>query len=371
MVRTTQPPAVSRRELLAAAAVSGIAALAVVGRKGVGAAEMSECETAGGGEPFFQTRGVVIRPSDLRKWPWPEKAERAGLTTIGTHIFPHEVAAFVATEEGQAFLEACRERGLEVEHELHAMNDLLPRSLFEKDPAMFRMNEKGERAPDYNLCVHSQAAVEVVCENAVRYAELLRPTTGRYFYWVDDGRPMCRCPQCKGLSDSDQALLLENAMLDALRKTDARATLAHLAYARTMTAPTQVKPEPGIFLEFAPIARRFDKPLSDRSASRHADYLDDLDANLAVFGSEGAQALEYWLDESLFYRGNQRTLTKIPWRREVFLDDLATYGARGVRHITTFAVMVNADYVQQFGEPPLGEYGRGLVEYGPGTASTG
>lgn len=353
----------SRRELLGAVTTSGLAALAAGASGHVHAAEAGRRAADDNTAPFFRTRGVVVRPSDVLKWPWPEKARGAGLSTIGTHVFPHEVAAFVETDDGQSFLEACRDLGIEVEHELHAMNDLLPRDLFEKDPSMFRMNEQGVRSADCNLCVHSKKAVDVVCGNAVRYAEVLRPTTGRYFYWVDDGRPMCRCPQCKGLSDSDQALVLENEMLKSLRKADARATLAHLAYARTMTAPTQVQPEPGVFLEFAPIARRFDQPLSNRDAPRHAQYLDDLDANLAVFGSEGAQALEYWLDESLFYRANQRKLTKIPWRGDVFLDDLATYGSRGIRHVTTFAVMVNADYVEQFGEPPVKEYGQGLCGY--------
>ena len=353
----------SRRELLGAAALSGLVAISVPGCRCAHAADGDRDIRAGRDEAVFKTRGVVVRPSDVRKWPWPEKAKAAGLSTIGTHLFPHEVAAFVKTNEGQAFLDACRNLGIEVEHELHAMNDLLPRDLFEKAPSMFRMNEEGARSADCNLCVHSKEAVEVVCRNAVRYAEILRPTTGRYFYWIDDGRPMCRCPKCKGLSDSDQALLLENEMLKALRKTNPGATLAHLAYARTMTAPTLVKPEPGVFLEFAPIARRFDQPLSNRNAPGHAQYLDDLDANLAVLGSEGAQALEYWLDESLFYRANQRKLTKIPWRGDVFLDDLATYGSRGIRHVTTFAVMVNADYVEKFGEPPVNEYGQGLCEY--------
>jgi hypothetical protein len=190
------------------------------------------------GGPFFLTRGIVLVVEDLRTLDWPERAARVGLTTIATHIFPHEVAAFLKTAAGQAFLEGCRNRGLQVEHELHAMSDLVPRSLFEKDPAMFPMNEKGDRVRDFNLCVHSENALATACENAVKYARLLRPTTGRYFYWIDDGQPMCRCPKCRGLSDSDQALLLENRLWEALRGDDPRATLAHLPYARTLSPPT-------------------------------------------------------------------------------------------------------------------------------------
>lgn len=355
-------PSFSRRRLFALLAASGLGRLAY-GRHGKLCLAAAASAATAQGDLFFRTRGVVIRPFDITNWPWPQKAKEAGLSTIGTHVFPHEVADFIKTDDGQRFLQECRDLGIEVEHELHAMSDLLPRDLYDKDPNMFPMNAKGERVRDWNLCVHSKAAVDIACVNAVKYAELLRPTTGRYFYWVDDGRPMCRCPKCRGLSDSDQALVLENAILEALRRADERATLAHLAYARTIKPPAQVKPEPGIFLEFAPIARQFDKPLSDRGVPQHAAFLDDLDANLAVFGSENAQVLEYWLDESLFFRRNGRKLTKIPWNNDVFLDDVATYAKRGIRHITTFAVYVDAKYVAQFGEPPLKAYGEGLLNY--------
>ena len=42
---------------------------------------------------------------------------------------------------------------------------------------------------------------------------------------------MGRCPKCRQFSDTDQALLLENHLLRAIRQVDARATFAHLAYA--------------------------------------------------------------------------------------------------------------------------------------------
>lgn len=315
-----------------------------------------------GREPFFKTRGVVLTTADLSNWDWPERAARAGLTTIGTHVTPGEVSRFIQTDKGREFLARCRGLGLEVEHELHAMSDLLPRDLFEKEPSMYRMNEQGQRSPDCNCCVHSARAVEVICENVVRYAGILPPTTGRYFYWIDDGRPMCQCPRCRVYSDSEQALILENEMLRALHKVDSRATLAHLAYARTMTPPVQVKPASGIFLEFAPIGRTWSEPISQRQAKegQHGRYLDWLDANLEVFGRDNAQVLEYWLDVSLFSSWKRDARKKLPWQRDVFLQDIATYAQRGIRHVTSFAVYVDADYIRQYGEPPLEEYGEGL-----------
>lgn len=320
--------------------------------------------------PTFLTRGIVLVVEDLRTLDWPERAHRAGLTTIGTHIFPHQVAAFLATDRGQAFLDDCRRFGVAVEHELHAMSDLLPRSLFDRHPEMFPMNERGDRVRDFNLCVHSEAALETVCGNAVKYARLLRPTTGRYFYWIDDGQPMCRCPKCRELSDSEQALVLENRVLAALREDDPRATLAHLAYAGTLRPPIAVKPSPGIFLEFAPISRRYDVPFAQRDARpgsgpSHGELLDLLDANLEVFGRDGAQALEYWLDVSRFSSWRRENVARLPWNEAVLKADLAAYAERGIRHITSFGAWIDGDYVRRFGEPPIAEYARAMAETRP------
>jgi hypothetical protein len=310
----------------------------------------------------FHTRGVVLTPEDLIGYPWPEKVREAGLTTIGTHVTPRQVLAFVESEPGREFLERCRSLGIRIEHELHAMSDLLPRELFAKNPEMFPMNEDGDRIRDHNLCVSSKDALEIICVNAARYARLLPSDTSRYFFWTDDGSPMCRCPRCIELSDSDQALLLENAMLDALRAVDPVATLAHLAYLRTMAPPTQIRPQAGIFLEFAPIERRHDLALEDDSEPSHQRLLEALDANLEVFGAEGAQALEYWLDVSRFAGWNRERIIPIPWNSEIFGADVETYRKRGIAHITTFAVWADGRYAENFGDPPLKEYGEGFRE---------
>ncbi|MCL4694864.1 MAG: DUF4838 domain-containing protein, partial [Candidatus Hydrogenedentes bacterium] len=252
--------------------------------------------------PQFTTRGAILGVRDMETYDWPALAASAGLTTLATHVTPSEVAAFMNTETGQQFRENCTKYGIEIEHELHALGDLLPRSLFEKNPEMFRMDDAGNRVREHNLCVHSSQALEVAAENAARYTRLLPSSTGRYFYWIDDAMPMCRCPECRGYSDSDQALILENHLLRAIRSVDARASLAHLAYVNTLDPPITVRPDPGIFLEFAPIERRYDRPLSARDTMgamhdvTHGQLLDALDANLEWFGAESAQILEYWLD---------------------------------------------------------------------------
>jgi hypothetical protein len=313
-------------------------------------------------QPFFHTRGIVLYPEDLSWDAWPEQAARANLTTLALHTgnAPGHVAGFLHSDAGQRFLERCAQLGLEVEYELHAMGELLPRALFAHEPQLFRRNAEGERTPDANLCVHSSRALEIVAENALAICRKLRPTTGRYFLWGDDGRSWCSCVQCRSLSDSDQALLLSNHLAGVLKQEDPRAQIAHLAYLNSLRPPQQVSPEPGVFLEFAPIRRRYDIPYTAQSTSESKDPLEALDANLEIFPRETAQALEYWLDVSRF-SGWKRLTVPIPWNRAVFAADVAAYRTRGIRHITTFGAHIDEAYVATYGEPPLQEYGDELL----------
>ncbi len=320
------------------------------------------------GTPLL-TRGIVLVPQDLTLKDWPERAKRAGLTTIGIHHpeSPQAIRDWVRTETGQGFLASCERLGLAVEYELHAMKELLPRDLFQKSPEFFRSDEKGDRTPDANCCVRSERALELIAENAVALARELRPTTGRHFFWSDDGRPWCSCAHCKGLSPSEQALMVENRILRALRGIDPKASLAHLAYANTLTPPKQVRPDSGVFLEYAPIRRRYDMPYEKQVGPDHLDAFSALEANLGAFPTDTAQVLEYWLDVSRF-SGWKRPAVRLPWRPDVLKADVATYGDRGIRHITSFAVYVDADYQALHGEPDfIAEYGTILAAYSPKT----
>jgi hypothetical protein len=301
-----------------------------------------------------------LLPEDLSLTDWPERAKRAELTTIAVHHqnSPQAVIRWVKADAGQRFLEQCRTLGLQVEYELHAMKELLPRDLFGKQPELFRMDEQGRRTADANCCAHSDGALALMAENAVAIAKVLRPTTGRYFYWGDDGQPWCHCAKCRELSASEQALVVENRLCTALRELDAQAQLSHLAYANTMAAPRKVKPDKGLFLEYAPIRRRYDVALEEQRDL--AEGLAALDANLTVFPKETAQVLEYWLDVSRFSRW-KRPAVRLPWKPEVLLADVRAYRGRCIRHITTFAAWVDGDYQQRFGDLHfIDQYGQAL-----------
>jgi hypothetical protein len=169
------------------------------------------------------------------------------------------------------------------------------------------------------------------------------------------------CEQCRTLTPSDQALLVENAILRALRRHDPQATLSHLAYGPTLAPPAHVQPEPGIFLEYAPINRSHERPFAEQTDPASSDRLEVLDANLAIFPRDTAQALEYWLDVSRFSKW-RRPAVKLPWHPDVLRADLETYAARGIRHVTTFACYLDADYAALYGEPweAIDEYGAAL-----------
>jgi hypothetical protein len=311
----------------------------------------------------FDTRGVVLIASDLTLPMWPERAATAGLNTIALHAADRvdDLAAFMGGETGQQFLAGCRREGLRVEYALHALSDLLPRGLYDRDPTLFRVDENARRSPDFNCCPSSPHALEIIAERAVTYARLFTPSTHRYFYWPDDGRAWCHCEQCRGFNNSEQALLVENAMLRAVWQIDPHATLSHLAYGPTLQPPAQITPDAGIFLEFAPIGRAYDRPFAEQSDTALAERLDVLDANLAVFPRHTAQALEYWLDVSRFSRW-RRPAVKLPWRPDVLRADLAAYAQRGIRHVTTFSCYLDADYARLHGEPwsEVAEYGAAL-----------
>jgi len=324
------------------------------------------------------TKGVVLFPSDLSLSDWPERCAKAGINTIALHA-QHRLGViedFLDSDAGRSFLARCKALGIGVEYELHAMGELLSREYFLQNPALFRMNDQGNRTPDANCCPHSAAALDIIARRAVKWAKILKPTTSRYYYWPDDGAQWCRCPECKGFTASEQALLVENHILRALRKEiDPQATLSHISYAHTLAAPVQVKPEAGIFLEFAPIARNYTNSITNRAAiTRHigggkklepdtnGGYLDILAANMKVFGADTAQVLEYWLDASMA-SGWRHPVVKLPFDAAVCRADIDAYRRLGVRHITTFAAFIDAEYVKLHGDPQqeiIAVYGEAL-----------
>ena len=322
-------------------------------------------------QPPTHTRGILLFTHDIESVPWPKMASEAELTTIGVHpggghlkadMVP-KTMAWIKSDAGQKFLRECREYGIEVEYEIHALRELLPRALFKEHPEYFRVDKRGKRSPDLNFCFHSEEALRLIAANAIAFSRVCKPTTGRYFFWLDD-KPaaFCHCEKCKRYSASEQSLIYENFLLKELRKFDSEATLSHLCYLSTLPAPRPevIKPDEGIFLEYAPIRRSYTVPYKEQKATR--DGFEHLLNNLKVFPVETAQVLEYWMDVTKFSR-RRRPFKKLPWRQDVFESDVAFYRSLGVNHVTSFGNGIDKYYVDHYGQPPLKQYGPGLKKH--------
>ena len=117
-----------------------------------------------------------------------------------------------------------------------------------------------------------------------------------------------------------------------------------------------MEPAEGIYLEYAPMDRDFDRPLSDAESEKNRDQTSVLPALLSCFGKTDAMACEYWLDNSMYSRW-----TKPPkyfeWNRDVTVQDLEFYDRWGFAAATTFACYLGPDYEETHGSfPEIGEY---------------
>lgn len=315
-------------------------------------------------EPHYEIekRGVVLYPSDITSVgckKWVKMAYDAGLNVIALHSDTRletlpKLKMFLESKQGRIFLAECKKYSIDVEYEQHILMELLPRDLFEEHPEFFRIDKEGKRNGDYNMCFTSKEAIEIVKRNAVEMVHWIKPTSHRYFFWTDDVQLYCNCTDCSKYIPSEQVLLYENAILEALKEYDPEATVAHLAYVETVVPPTKVKPLPGIFLEFAPIKRDYAKPLDAKLEKQ-------LKKNLEIFPPETAHILEYWLDVSMFSGWERDKLVKVPCSKEQCRRDIALYENLGIKSMTTFGAWINFDYIQKFGE----DYTQKIIrEYG-------
>ena len=318
---------------------------------------------------WFKTRGIVCGWSDIYA---PGNEYAIDYLKIAKDHHLNTFSVYNADRNSKAWKDYMTEAsliGVRFEFQEHMMSFLLPRSLYDTHPEYFRMDKSGKRVKDANGCPSSEGALQEVYNNAKRLGASYMPTNHRFYFWLDDGGDVCYCDKCKGLSASDQALMFENKVIEALKELDPDAMLAHLAYNNTTNAPKNVKPAEGIFLEFAPFHRTWANALSEtwaegNSGWTHAKYLRALQENLKVFPVETAQVLEYWMDDSLFSGWNPSNLKEVPWNQKIFLDDLKTYAKYGIRHITCYCAYVGPDYNKKFGFPQfLIDYADGLYDF--------
>lgn len=317
--------------------------------------------------PIIRERGLVLLKEDLTP-RWIPLMKQAGLNTLGVHAVPtngsekstEELLEWLEQKVSQELLSAFEDAGITVEFEIHVLPWLLKRSLFEEHPDWIRTDAKGERDTRLNFCTSSQEAMDIVCKRTVELAEKLRQKSHRYYFWLDDApNAFCCCEKCRSYSPSDQSVLILNRMLEALRTYDPEATLAYLAYKDTLKAPT-IRPDPGLFLEFAPIDRLMTQSLTAQEDTEKYTAVADLDKLLTIFDRRTAQVLDYWMDDSLFSKW-KRPAVELPFDAEVMAEDVRLYVSRGLTMIKSFGAYMDADYFRKYGIPPVKEYGSILM----------
>jgi len=301
--------------------------------------------------PKEEKHGVVVYPDDITSLgldEWEKRMDLSGINLIGLHAATvndpiDTLAKFIRSDIGQRFLELCTRKSVDVEYELHALEYLLPRELFDTHPEYFRVDDRSDRCPDFNMCFSNPDAVEAMRPRLEKLLEWVKPTTHRYYFWADDKQGVfCQCGNCSRYTPSEQILLYENRLLAMLREYDSEATLAHLAYQNTEPAPVAVRAENGIFLEYAPIKRDYSYPLSP-------SQLAVLRENLMAFPAHTQHILEYWLDESMFSQWKKDSPVLLPFKEDEALRDIAIYRGLGATDFTCFATWLGARYCREFG----------------------
>ena len=303
--------------------------------------------------------GIVVHDTECGDL-WARRLEGSGLDLLGihpaggpdAHLSLVSCMETVRTPAFRAFRRRANAAGLAVEFEMHALSWLLPRDLFGDRPEWFR-EENGARTPRFNCCASDPDALRFVAGRAAELAAVFPSDTHRYHFWPDDvAEAKCSCPRCRGLSASDQALVLANAVAEGVRRTDPAGRAAYLAYGAALEPPRRVRPAPGVFLEFAPMDRDHDRPLFDPASGRNAGQVRLLPELLALFGTEDATALDYWTDNSFFSKWT-RPPARFARDAAVCRADAAAYARAGFEAVTCFACFLGEDYEARWGAPPL------------------
>ncbi|MBQ2988967.1 MAG: DUF4838 domain-containing protein [Clostridia bacterium] len=312
----------------------------------------------------LNTASLLIHPEELSR-EWIDRCAELGIPTLALHPVGGVRAPMtmklmldrLETPEYRLLLDEAAEKGLAIEYEMHAARYFLPAREFEKHPEWFRMDENGARVRDMNCCASNEEALDFIAGRAAEAASRLYRSTHRYFFWLDDAHDaFCHCPHCAEYSSSDQQMIVMNRILRELRKTDPEATLAYLAYYSTLTPPRRIKPDEGIFLEYAPIDRDHHTPLSQAGNEKNISqslYIREL---LQTFGAKNAKVLDYWLDNSLFSDWKKPPKPFVA-DEKVIHADFDYYSDLGFRDISCFACYLGADYAALHGNPDIKAFG--------------
>lgn len=298
---------------------------------------------------------LIIHPDEFDN-NWINRANKLNVTKLSLH----PVGGYRATESLYNMLEwlknddtkqlidkACNS-GLQFGYQFHSAGYLLPRNLFESNPEYFRMDKDGHRVDDYNFCVSNEKALNIVSTRAAELASKLYKNDNKFYFWLDDKEGVqCYCDKCSKLSTSNKNMIVMNSIITELRKNNKDAKICYLAYQDTMTVPT-IKPQDGIFLEYAPIERDINIDAENDPSTN----IDNLKALIDFFGKKDSEVLEYWFDNSKYSKWTKPP-KEFKQNKNVIKKDIEFYARLGFEYFSSFACYLGEDYIELFGEPDL------------------
>jgi hypothetical protein len=94
----------------------------------------------------------------------------------------------------------------------------------------------------------------------------------------------------------------------------------------------------------------FGAAIDDPRSAANAEYRNDFEALVRLFGGARTQVLGYWLDDTLFSRTHY---VKLPYVPKALKGDLAYYHRMGVPAVTTFGVITGRDYFASHVSPAV------------------
>ena len=310
---------------------------------------------------------MLIHPDELSK-KWIDKLANAGINTLGIHPVGgreaanalKELVGLAKTTEYRSLIDYAKARGLKVEYEIHAASYLMPRELFATHPEYFRVDQQGNRTPEWNFCVSHPKALELFAQRAAMLAKDLYGSNKNYYFWLDDGRDYkCHCERCRTLSKSDQQLIVVNAVARKLRESDPDARVAYLAYIDTLEIPENADVESGVFLEYAPFEKYTAK--GEYAQQRIEKAREMLVPLMKFFDKEPPKVLEYWYDNSLF-SGWKKPPKQFRLDEKELFENVNEYHSLGFDYISTFACFLGEDYEALFGEVDVSHFARAVKD---------
>lgn len=251
---------------------------------------------------------------------------QSGITSIGLHYNPYKHSAekyFDFIKKNRDFLLFLENKGITIEYYFHAVSVLLNRELFKEKPELFRVDQNGQRNPDFNCCPSSKRALKIIERNAYKLAKKLGQKSHYYHFWLDDdlGHNLsCKCEKCQKLTIQKQNLSILNAILKGLKKYDRLAKLSYLIYGNE---ELNEELNDDFYIEFAPFKRRHDLGLNHKENAKWLKKIELL-SNI-----KGFEVIEYFLSYNL--KGYLECSERVD-------NDLKTYERLGVKKLTSFVV---------------------------------